>query len=74
MNILNCLQNGNKNIGKKGRQIFCSILVHDNLRRVYHMNDVVVGCLGLWHLNLCWLFNAKSIFIQIICSISNNSF
>ena len=27
----------------------------------------------LWHINLYWLFNAKSIFIQIISSISNNS-
>ena len=27
----------------------------------------------LWHINLCWLFNAKSIFIQINSSTSNNS-
>ena len=27
----------------------------------------------LWHINLCRLFNTKSIFIQIINSISNNS-
>ena len=27
----------------------------------------------LWHINLCRLFNAKSIFIQITSSISNNS-
>ena len=27
----------------------------------------------LWHINLCRLFNVKSIFIQIISSISNNS-
>ena len=27
----------------------------------------------LWHINLCRLFNAKSIFIQIISSVSNNS-
>ena len=27
----------------------------------------------LWHINLCRLFNAKFIFIQIDCSISNNS-
>ena len=27
----------------------------------------------LWHINLCRLFNAKSIFIQIVSSISNNS-
>ena len=29
--------------------------------------------LVLWHINPCRLFNAKSIFIQIISSISNNS-
>ena len=28
---------------------------------------------GLWHINLCGLFNDKTIFIQIINSISNNS-
>ena len=27
----------------------------------------------LWHINHCKLFNAKSIFIHINCSISNNS-
>ena len=27
----------------------------------------------LWHINLYSLFNAKSIFIQVISSISNNS-
>ena len=27
----------------------------------------------LWHINICRLFNAKSIFIQVNCSISNNS-
>ena len=33
-----------------------------------------VGLLGfLLHINLCSLFNAKSIFIQIVSSISNNS-
>ena len=32
----------------------------------------LVGCV-LWHINLCRSFNAKSIFIQIISSISNNS-
>ncbi len=26
----------------------------------------------LWHINLCRLFNAKSIFIQIVSCISNN--
>ena len=27
----------------------------------------------LWHINLCWLFNPKSIFKEITSSISNNS-
>ena len=27
----------------------------------------------LWHINLCRLYNATSIFIQMICFISNNS-
>ena len=35
-------------------------------------NCWLVG-LVLWHINLCWLFKAKSIFIRIISSISNNS-
>ena len=33
----------------------------------------LVGRLLLWHINLCRLFNAKSILIQIASSISNNS-
>ena len=40
------------------------------------MVDWVVGWLGGWvlcHINLSRLFNAKSIFIQIISSISNKS-
>ena len=27
----------------------------------------------LWYINLCRLFNAKSVFMQIVSSISNNS-
>ena len=30
-------------------------------------------CWVLWHINLCWLFNTKSNFMQIKSSISNNS-
>ena len=30
-------------------------------------------CLVLWHINICRLFNAKSIFMQIVSPISNNS-
>ena len=34
--------------------------------------DKLVGW-GLWYINLCRLFNARSIFIQIICSVSSDS-
>ena len=33
----------------------------------------VLGGWVLWHINLCRLFNAKSIFIKIVCSFLNNS-
>ena len=33
----------------------------------------VCVCVDLSHIKLCMLFNAKSIFKQINCSISNNS-
>ena len=35
--------------------------------------NIPLGGGGLWHINLCRLFNAKPIFIQINNSISNNS-
>ena len=35
--------------------------------------DVCLFGWDLWHINLCRLFNAKSIFIQMNSSISNNS-
>ena len=34
---------------------------------------VCVGWLVGWHINLCMFFNAKSIFMQIVSSISNSS-
>ena len=37
---------------------------------------MINGWLIVWvlrHINLCWLFNAESIFMQIVSSISNNS-
>ena len=46
------------------------IIQNDN---VYMVVGWLFGGLGLWHINLCGLFNAKSIFIEIIISISNNS-
>ena len=30
---------------------------------------ILVGCWVLWHINLCMLFNAKSIYMYIISSI-----
>ena len=42
-----------------------------NLSREMFLMDMVGWV--LWHINLCRLFNAKSIFLQIIWSISNNS-
>ena len=42
-----------------------------NLQSLVYLKRLV-GCV-LWHVNLWRLFNAKSIFIQIISSISNNS-
>ena len=32
---------------------------------IHHWEDWLFGWLGLWHINLCRLFKAKSIFIQI---------
>ena len=51
-----------------------SFLWKNSSDTISHMAGVVVvfGWV-LWHINLCRLFNAKSIFIQIISSISNNS-
>ena len=34
--------------------------------------ELMVGWV-LWHINLCRSFNAKSIFMQIVSSFSNNS-
>ena len=35
--------------------------------------SMLVGVWVLWHNNLCRLFNAKSIFVQMNSSISKNS-
>ena len=34
------------------------------MQQIKHIWDV--GCLALWYINLCRLFNAKPIFIQIV--------
>ena len=52
-------------------QIFMTL----NKKKISHTNWLVgwfVGC-SLWHINICTLFNAKSILIKIISFISNNS-
>ena len=45
----------------------CSIATIPNIREGRYSFSF------LRHINLCWLLNAKSIFIQMICSISKNS-
>ena len=40
---------------------------------IFPQQVTLVGCLGLWHIKLCRLFNAKSIFIQIITSFKQFS-
>ena len=46
------------------------ILIFNNLK--IWLVGWLVGC-NLWHINLCRLFNAKSIVMQIVSSISKNS-
>ena len=41
-------------------------------KKIYYYLGWLVGWF-LWYTNLCRLFNSKSIFIQIISSILNNS-
>ena len=48
-------------------------LTYVTVRFVYWYERMLVGCLDLWHINLSRLCSAKSIFIQIISSFSNNS-
>ena len=51
------------------------LMYMDDIKRLAK-NEKRIGWLVvwvLWHINFCRLFNAKSIFIQIIISISNNS-
>ena len=38
-----------------------------------HSKIGLLVCWVLWHINLCWLFNAKSVFMWITSSILNNS-
>ena len=47
--------------------------VYMNIQWTLHWLVGLLVVWVLWHVNFCWLFNAKSIFIQIISSVSNNS-
>ena len=50
----------------------CVVWEHTKFWNIYSLVGWSVVW-GLWHINLCRLFIVKSIFIQIISSISNNS-
>ena len=39
----------------------------------YHPYLYLVDCLALWYINLCRLFNAESIFKQIVCKVGDHS-
>ena len=45
----------------------------ESVRIIYSQDKGWLVVWVLWHINLCRLFNAKSIFMQIVSSISNNS-
>ena len=55
--------------------IIIGIFFHSLFFRCVLSQPIWVGWLVgvLWHINLCKLFNTKSIFIQIVSSISTNS-
>ena len=68
-----CEKNGifsksTKNKAKSGWEI----RLETQIKNIGKHGLLMVGRV-LWHINLCRLFNAKSIFMQIISSISNNS-
>ena len=51
--------------------------LHPRDDKTDNMYQEMKGWLGgwvLWHINLCRLFSAKFILMQIVSSISNNSF
>ena len=54
------------------RTLYLFYFPHTAVINVCFLICLLVGWF-LCHINLCWLFNAKSIFIQINSSISNNS-
>ena len=59
--------------------VSCYTVASQHLTSVNNVSVALHGLVGwlvvwvLWHINLCRLSNAKSIFIQIISSVSNNS-
>ena len=55
-------------------RFYLSLYTPSTIRlRIIHFRFIFFIFGGLWHIDLCRLFNAKSIFIQINSSISNNS-
>ena len=56
-------------------KISCTCENSKKYLRKYPRADWIISLVvwGLWHINLCRLFNAEFISIQIISSISNNS-
>ena len=56
-----------------GLNHFCAQINKDHLRKAGDLVWFGLVVWVLWHINLCRLFNAKCIFIQIVSSISNNS-
>ena len=53
----------------------CLVVIIQSLKDIsgYRRMEIWLVVWVLWPINLCWLFNDKSIFIQIISSILNNS-
>ena len=51
----------------------CAMILKSNIMAQMYFILIWLVAWVLSHINLCRLFNAKSIFIQIVCSISNNS-
>ena len=51
------------------KYFYVSLIIQLNISHLFGLVWFGLVCRVLWHINLCRLFNAKSIFIWIICSI-----
>ena len=67
---------GNEDIQSRYRNGICHIFLCQANNEKRKTTKDIFGLVWfgsvLWHINLCMLFNAKSIFMKIITSISNN--